>query len=292
MLINALKVVEIFCEIDDFCTVYEEKLAPHLLPSATSAHSVNKPCIALSEMMTIEILYHRSAYKCFQYYYEEEVLGGGLQSYFPSAPSYNRFVELKPRMLTALIGYLHCLRLGALLGLYYGDSTPLAVCHNRRIKQHKVFAGIAKRGKTSVDWFFGFKLFIVVNGLGELVRAFLTTGNVSDGSEATIKRLFKGLRGVAFADKGFINPKAFEALLEGGLKLVTSIRSNMKNKVMILQEKLLLKKRGMVEAVIDILKSICDIEHSRHRSPINMLVNTYAALCAYTTLERKPTIFI
>lgn len=98
MLINALKVVEIFCEVDDFCKVYEEKLAPHLLPSATSKHSVNKPCVSLSEMMTIEMLYHRSGHKCFQYYYEQEVLGGSLGSYFPSAPSYNRFIELKPRM--------------------------------------------------------------------------------------------------------------------------------------------------------------------------------------------------
>jgi hypothetical protein len=241
--------------------------------------------------MTIEMLYHRSSHKCFQYYYEQEVLDGELRSYFPQAPSYNRFVELKPRMLLALIGYLHCLRLGALLGIYYGDSTALVVCHNRRIGQHKVFARQGQRGKTSVDWFFGFKLFVVVNAVGELVNAFITPGNVADSSGATIKRLFKGLSGVAFADKGFINHKAFAALLQGGLKLVTAIRSNMKNKLLALKEKLLLKKRGMVEAVIDLLKSVCDIEHARHRSPVNMLVNTYAALCAYTTLERKPSIF-
>ena len=292
MLINTLKVVEIFCEIDDFCRVYEEKLAQHLLPSAASKHSSNQPSLSLSEIMTIEILYHRSSYKCFQYYYEAEVLEGSLQSYFPTAPSYNRFVELKPRMLAALICYLHCLRLGVLLGIYYGDSTPLAVCHNRRIRQHKVFAGLAQRGKTSVDWFYGFKLFIVVNGLGELVQVFLSAGNVSDAAAATIQRLFKGLTGVAFADKGFINQSAFEQLLQGGLKLITALRTNMKNKLMEMQEKLLLKKRGIVEAVVDILKSICDVEHSRHRSPVNMLVNTYAALCAYTTLERKPSIFI
>ena len=118
-------------------------------------------------------------------------------------------------MLVALIGYLHCLRLGTLLGIYYGDSTTLRVCHNRRIGQHKVFALQAKRGKTSVDWCYGFKLFVVVNALGELVHAFVAPGNVSDSSEATIKRLFKGLRGVAFADKGFINSKTFEALLQG-----------------------------------------------------------------------------
>ncbi len=292
MLINASKVVEIFCEVDDFCRVYEEKLAAHLLPCCHSKHSVNEPSLSLSELMTIEMLYHRSSHKCFQYYYEQEVLSGDLRSYFPQAPSYNRFIELKPRMLLALIGYLHCLRLGALLGIYYGDSTPLGVCHNRRIAQHKVFVRQAQRGKTSVDWFYGFKLFVVVNAVGELVGAFITPANVADNSEATIRRLFKGLRGLAFADKGFINQKAFEALLRGGLKLITALRSNMKNKLMELKEKLLLKKRGMVEAVINILKSVCDIEHSRHRSPVNMLVNTYAALCAYTTLERKPSIFI
>ena len=292
MLINTLKVVEVFCEIDDFCKVYEAKLAPHLLACAASVHSVNQPSLSLSEMVTLEVLYHRSGHKCFQYYYEQEVLEGSLRSYFPAAPSYNRFVELKPRLLLPLIAYLHCLRLGALLGIYYGDSTPLAVCHNRRIKQHQVFARQAKRGKTSVDWFYGFKLFIVVNGLGELVNVFLTPGNVSDSREATIKRLFKGLTGLAFADKGFINQKAFEALLQGGLKLITALRSNMKNKLMDMKEKLLLKKRGMIESVIDILKSVCNIEHSRHRSALNMLVNTYAALCAYATLERKPSIFI
>jgi hypothetical protein len=291
MLINSLKVVEIFCEIDDFCKVYEEKLAPHLLTCSASAHSVHQPSLSLSEMLTLEILYHRSGHKCFQYYYQQEVIEGSLQRYFPAAPSYNRFVELKPRLLLPLIAYLHCLRLGVLLGIYYGDSTPLAVCHNRRIRQHRVFARQAKRGKTSVGWFYGFKLFLVVNGLGELVNVFLSPGNVSDSSEATIQRLFKGLTGLAFADKGFINQKAFDTLLEKGLKLVTSIRSTMKNKLLKLKEKLLLKKRGLVEAVIDLLKSICDLEHSRHRSAVNMLVNTYAALCAYTTLDRKPSIF-
>jgi hypothetical protein len=242
--------------------------------------------------MTIEVLYQRSGSKCFQYFYEQEVLKGALHNYFPSAPSYNRFVELKPRMLVALICYLHCLRLGALMGIYYGDSTTLKVCNNRRIAQHKVFKGIAGRGKTSLGWFYGLKLFIVVNGVGELINCFISPGNTSDSSTATIKRLFKGLKGRAFADKGFINQRAFEALFQQGLKLITTLRSNMKNKLMELKEKLLLKKRGMIEAVIDILKSVCDIEHTRHRSPVNMMVNTYAALIAYTTLDRKPSIFI
>jgi len=293
MLINELKLVQLFCEIDDFTHVYEQKLAGHLLPvNSNSKHSSNKPRISLSEMMTLEILYHLSGHKCFEYFYQHEVLQGSLKSYFPAAPSYNRFVELKPRMLVALICYLHCLRLGAFLGLYYADSTALKVCHNRRIHCHKVFRATAKRGQCSVGWFYGFKLFLVVNGVGEIVQAFVTPGNVADNGLATLKRLFKGLTGLAFADKGFASQKAFTPLFEQGLKLITYIRSNMKNKLLLLQEKMLLKKRGMIESVIDILKSVCNIEHTRHRSPLNMIVNTYAALCAYSTFERKPSIFV
>src|SRR4051812_22011875 len=293
MLINELKLVQLFCEIDDFTQVYEQKLAGHLLPATlNSKHSSNKPCISLSEMMTLEILYHLSGHKCFEYFYVFEVLQGSLKSYFPYAPSYNRFVELKPRMLVALICYLHCLRLGKLLGLYYCDSTALKVCHNRRIHSHQVFRATAKRGQCSVGWFYGFKLFLVVNDLGEIVQAFVTPGNVSDCATSTLQRLFKGLSGLAFADKGFVNQKAFILLYQQGLKLITYIRSNMKNKLVLLHEKMLLKKRGMIESVIDILKSVCNIEHTRHRSPLNMMVNTYAALCAYSTLERKPSIFV
>jgi hypothetical protein len=293
MLINEVKLIQLFCEIGDFTHVYEQKLAPHLLPSAHNTKpGSNKPRICLSEMMTPEIVYHLSGHKCFEYFYVHEVLHGSLHAYFPHAPSYNRFVELKPRMLIALICYLHCVRLGRLIGLYYCDSTALKVCHNRRINQHRVFSRSAKRGQTSTGWFYGFKLFLVVNGVGEIVQAFLTPGNAADSATSTLKRLFRGLSGLGFADKGFVSQPAFEQLFKQGLKLITAIRSNMKNKLVLLHEKMLLKKRGMIESVIDILKSVCNIEHSRHRSGINMLVNTYAALCAYSTLQRKPSIFI
>jgi hypothetical protein len=294
MLINELKLIQLFCQTDDFANVFEPGFCKHLLADCTTLpkrSAVNKPAISLSEMMTIEILYHLSGYKCFQYFYQQEVQQGSLHTYFPKAPSYNRFVELKPRMLLALIAYLHCARLGQLLSLYYADSTALKVCHNRRIHQNKVFRGVAKRGHTSTGWFYGCKLFLVVNALGQIVQAFLTPGNVSDTTTSTLKKLFKALRGLAFADKGFVNQKAFDELLANGLKLITAIRSNMKNKLVLLQEKMLLKKRGMIESVIDILKSVCNIEHTRHRSALNMMVNTYAALCAYATFDRKPSIF-
>ncbi len=154
-----------------------------------------------------------------------------------------------------------------------------------------MFASNARRGKTSTGWFFGFKLFIVINAYGELIRTFITPANQADNNVKTIRRLFKGLTGFIYADKGFINQNMVAEFINKGLRIVTGIRTNMKNKLVEMNHKLLLKKRGVIESVNDILKTVCDIEHTRHRSPVNMLVNTYAALVAYTWLERKPNIF-
>lgn len=179
-----------------------------------------------------------------------------------------------------------------MLGIYYADSTTLSVCRPQRISAHKVFKDKAERGKTTMGWFYGFKLFIVINGLGELAAAFLTKGNVADNNASMMRRLFKRLKGLVFADKGFINAKAAEELMSGGLRLITKVRMNMKNKLLEMNHKMLLMKRGVIESVNDILKTVCDIDHSRHRCPVNMLVNTYAALVAYSTMDRKPSIFL
>ena len=150
---------------------------------------------------------------------------------------------------------------------------------------------MAERGKTSTGWFFGFKLFLMVNAFGEIVKVMFTKGNVADNNIGTMLKLFEKLRGLVFADKGFIHQKAFDSLFKNGLQLVTGIKNNMKNKLMPMSHKLLLKKRGMIESVNDILKTVCDIEHTRHRSPINAVLNVFAGLCAYTFLERLPSVF-
>ncbi|MFT4092586.1 MAG: IS982 family transposase, partial [Niabella sp.] len=272
MLLNELKIIEIFCQLDDFVKGCE-KIVDGKLIGSSSAQSVHKPGISDSEMACIELLYHLSGYKCFQYYYQQAVERGPLKALFPLAPSYNRFVQLKPRILPLTILYLNLCRIGWLCGLYYADATALRVCHNLRISSNKVFAGKARRGKTSTGWFYGFKLFLVVNAFGEIIKVMFTTGNIADNNTEHMLKLFGNLKGQLFADKGFINQKAFEQLLSKGLKVVTGIKSNMKNKLMDYNQKLLLKKRGMIESVNDILKTVCDIEHTRHRSPINALLN-------------------
>ena len=290
MLLNSLRLIEIFCQVDDF-VIHLERLVDTPLLGAPSPHAVNKPALSHSEMMTIEILYHLSGYKCFEYYYIQAVENGCLREYFPDAPSYSRFVYLKPRILPLMVLYLQCCSLGMLCGLYYADSTTMKVCNNRRIHSHRVFRGKAQRGKGSMGWFFGFKLFLVVNAFGEIVKVMFTKGNVADNNMETMLKLFENLQGLAFADKGFINQKAFEQLFKSGIQVVTGIKSNMKNRLMPLNHKLLLKKRGMIESVNDILKTVCDIEHTRHRSPVNAVLNVFAGLCAYTFLDRLPSIF-
>lgn len=294
MLISTPKLVEMFCQMDDFCIAFERTIEPHLLPGPAIPQGVRKPAIATSEMICIEVLYHLSGHKCFEYFYRFELLEGSLRSFFPKAPSYNRFVELKPRMLTALICYMQMCAISRMLlqeEIYYADSTTLTVCRSQRINSHRVFKGTAERGKSTMGWFYGFKLFVVINGFGELASILFTKGNVADNSGSVMRRLFKKLKGLVFADKGFINAKVAEELMAGGLQLITKVKKNMKNRLMKMEHKVLLMKRGVIESVNDILKTVCDIDHSRHRSPVNMMVNTFAALVAYSSMERKPSIF-
>ena len=169
------------------------------------------------------------------------------------------------------------------------DSTSLKVCHNRRIGQHRVFQNLAARGKTSVDWFFGFKLHLVVNDRGELLNFVLTPGNTDD--RTPVPKLLQQLFGKVFADKGYVSQKLVKQLLQSaGVQLITKFKRNMKNRLMSLSERLLLRKRAIIETIIDQLKNISQIEHSRHRSPVNCLVNIVCGLIAYCHQPKKPSI--
>jgi Transposase DDE domain len=137
------------------------------------------------------------------------------------------------------------LRKGRCTGIAFVDSTPLAVCHNRRIRAHRVFAGWATRGKTSMGWFYGFKLHLVVNDEGELLACCLTPGHIDD--RRPVLQLMTRLFGQLFGDRGYISQALHDALLAQGLELLTKIRKNMKNRLMRLWDKLLLRKRALIE---------------------------------------------
>jgi hypothetical protein len=210
------------------------------------------------------------------------------RSEFPGLVSYTRFVEYIPSTLIPLAIYLQQ-GFGRCTGISFIDSTALVVCHNARIHQNKVFAGFARRGHTSTGWFFGFKLHLVVNDQGEILNAKLTPGDVDDRKPvvALVQRLF----GKLFGDKGYLSKSLAEQLLKTfHLQLITKLRKNMPNRLLPLSDALLLRQRSIIETIIDQLKNISQIEHSRHRSVFNFVVNVLCGLIAYSRRPNKPSL--
>lgn len=232
--------------------------------------------------MTLLILFHQSHYRNLKHFYLDYV-AKHLQKEFPRLVSYCQFVRLQQSVLVFLCAYLNA-RKGRITGISYIDSTSLSVCHNR----HRVFEGYAKRGHTSMGWFYGFKLHLTVNEYGELLSFFVTPGNVDD--RQPVPHLVKSFWGKLFGDRGYLSQSLTSQLLEQGLLLFTTIKRNMKNKLIHLTDKVLLRKRFIIETINDQLKNISQIEHSRHRSVFNFMVNVIAGLIAYSWQPKKPSL--
>jgi hypothetical protein len=194
-----------------------------------------------------------------------------------------------PSVLIPLSVYLRTACFGTCSGISFIDSTSLDVCDNRRIAQHRVFEGWAERGKTSMGWFFGFKLHLVVNDRGEILNMMLTPGNTDD--RKPVPELVRSLFGILVGDRGYISQALFEELLNNfNIQFIVGIKSNMKNKLLPVFDKILLRKRAIIETIIDQLKNISQIEHSRHRSPMNFLVNLVCGLIVYCRQPKKPSL--
>ena len=282
-----MSLLELFCNVDDFCQVFEPKWEQHQLENGLRQRK-RKSRMSLSEIITIIIHFHQSNYRTFKAYYTKHVCKH-LTTEFPKHVSYSRFVRLMGQAFVPLTIYLLTCR-GQCTGISFVDSTSIKVCHNRRIARNKVFAGIASRGKTTMGWFYGFKLHLAVNDHGEILAFYLTPGNVDD--RKPIPTLLQDIFGKVFADKGYISKQLFEDLFEQDIQLITGIRRNMKNQLMLLSDKILLRKRSIIETINDQLKNISQIEHSRHRSFTNFLVNLLAGLLAYCFQSKKPSLHL
>jgi Transposase DDE domain len=282
-----MSVIELFCAVDDYYQEFEPKWKQFQLSNGLRKRK-RKSRLTLSEIMTIAIHFHQSNYRTFKAYYLQHVCMH-LSEEFPKLVSYSRFVRLMGQAFVPLTIFLLSQR-GRCTGISFIDSTPIRVCHNRRIQRHKVFAGIAARGKSTMGWFYGFKLHLVVNEYGEILSFQLTPGNVDDRKPVPV--LLHDLFGKVFADKGYISKSLFEELLEDEIMFITGVRKNMKNMLMPFADKLLLRKRSIIETINDQLKNISQIEHSRHRSFTNFLVNLLAGLLAYCFQEKKPSLHI
>jgi IS5 family transposase len=280
----AVDITALYCCLDDFCKVFADWQAHRLLPSPTTRQRSGK--LSRAEMLFIVVLFHLSPYKNFKVFY---LYGIGCQhrACFRDLPHDDRFVSLMPRLFVPLMVLLHSLS-GEQTGVYFADSTKLAVCHNRRIHRHQVFDGLAARGKTSMGWFFGLKLHFVINHKGQIMALKITPGNTADST--VLDEITQLLAGKIYADKGYIGHELFSKLWQRGLHLITAIRRNMRNSLMPMADKLMLRKRFVIETVLDTLKSEMGLEHSRHRSVVNAMVHVMSCLVAYAFRPGKPSI--
>lgn len=282
------KTTELFCLIDDFCQQFEPLLEQHMLDSSGKQRRNRKGSMALSEMTTIVVLFHSMRGRQFKEFYSGTVCRF-MTSEFPRRLSYTRFVALMPRCAVVLAALFATLK-GTCTGLSIADATPLAVCHNLRIQRHRVFKGIAQRGKSSTGWFYGFKLHAVINQRGELLAIKVTPGNVDD--RKGLLAIASGLFGTMYADKGYIGKEFVHKMKDKGIDIVTRVRKNMKAVVHSEFDQALLRKRSLVETVFDELKNLCQIEHTRHRSLSNFAVNLMAGIVAYCLQPVKPRIAV
>lgn len=279
---------QLFTNIDDFSNHFLPAQNSHRLLSDVKQRHRPK-CLCESEIMTIVIQYQMSGYRTFKWFYLKHVMQFW-RAAFPNLPSYNRFVELMSEILEPLAAFMQS-RCGKSEGIAFVDSTPLCVCDNIRIPRHKTFSGVAGRSKSSTGWFYGFKLHFTVNDCGDILSFCLTLGNVDD--RTPVPTLAKNLFGKLFGYKGYISQKLTKLLAEEqNLELITTIKKNMKARVLAAFDKLILRKRSIIETINDQLKNVFNLEHSRHRSLTNFAVNVVACLVAYSYQEKKPSLNI
>jgi hypothetical protein len=284
------KIIEIFVKADDFCKVFEDDFNKKQLISAEETRIRNRKAgLCDSEIITLLIAFHSGHFRNFKHFYLHYV-SIHLRSDFPGLVSYNRFIELSHRNAVAFMLFLHYCCRGECTGISFIDSTVLRVCHNKRIRRNKTFKSIAEVGKSTMGWFFGFKLHLIINDKGEVLSFYLTKGNVDDRDAKAITRMTKEIFGKLFGDKGYISKALSDLLFGNGIQLITAVRRNMQSKALSNEEKLLLRKRSVIETVNDELKNICQVEHTRHRSISGFLLNIMGALAAYSFFPKKPSI--
>jgi hypothetical protein len=275
---------ELYSFIDDFCKIYLSYEQKKMLPS--NKRRQRECMMSLSELLTVMVMYHTSYAKNFKYFYKT-CIEYIYKDDFPKALSYNRFVELMPRLFVPLNILIHLL-FGKETGTYFIDATTIKTCHNKRRHSNKIFKGLAKHSKSSMGYFYGFKLHLIINEKGEFIALKITKGNVDD--RVPVPELTRGLTGAIYADKGYIKQNLFLNLYERGLKMVHGLKKNMPNKLVDLKEKIMLRKRNLIETVFDYLKNKMNLEHTRHRSPINAFVHILSTFVAYSLKQNKPSI--
>lgn len=281
-------ITQIFCDLDDFCQDFSPQWQATQLSSDTKKRRVRAACLTLSEIMCLSVLFQNSGYRTFKHFYLQHAKTH-LKTAFPSLPSYTRMVELMPRALLPLTVFMHQ-RCEKGRGIAFVDSTSLIVCKNSRINQHKMFKNEAHFGKSSTGWYYGFKLHLVVDDCGHILSFCITPANTDDRKPLPI--LLKDLVGKVFGDRGYISKAWATHFSQFGIELITTIKKTMKPRFLKKIDQVLLRKRSLIETINDQLKNVFQIEHTRHRSMVNAMLNVISGLVAYSYQSKKPSLDI
>lgn len=281
------KITEIFFIVDEFLQVFNKYLKKYLVEDKNSKQRNRKYTMSDSEIITILILFHLHNYKNFKSYYLECVQVR-MKHLFPNTVSYNRFLELREKVFFPMVCLLKNKLLAKCTGISFVDSTTLKVCDIHRVYIHKTFKHYAIKGKSSMGWFYGFKLHIICNEKGEIINFMVTKGSVDDREPLKNKYFLKDIKGKIYADRGYVSSELFLDLHQKGIELITKLRSNMKNKLMELKDRIILQHRGIIESLNNKLKSGCQLEHTRHRSLTGFLTHIVSSLSAYHFMPNKP----
>lgn len=274
------KLTRLFIFIDDFSKAFishgEVESDNEFLVLYSRLKNQNNCQLHLSEILTITVYFHSSGFKTFKHYYK--FLERYHMKEFPTLISYNRFVEIKNNYAFELF-VLSQLILADCDGLSYIDSTHLSVCHIKREYIHATFDGIASKSKSTMGWYFGFKLHMITNQYGHPISYELTRASVDDRQAPD--RLFDKIFGELYGDKGYLGKPFIERMSEKSIKIITALKKNMKPQIMPVGQSEKLNKRSIIESVFNCLKNHLNMQHTRHRNPKNYVINLIGAITAY-----------
>lgn len=118
----------------------------------------------------------------------------------------------------------------------------------------------------------------------------INPGDVDDREPLKIKSFVESIYGKLVGDKGYIGKDLFSKLFVDGIQLITKLKNNMRGGVRPICDRILIRKRAIIETINDELKNIAQIEHSRHCSVTNFIVNLVGGIAAYCLFPKKPMI--
>ena len=278
--------ITLFCAIDDFFQKFESTYW-NFLKQGKKRLRVRSSVLSLSEIVFIAIWYKCSHFNNFKAFFAS--LRQDNSHLFKSLPCYQRMIHLIQSHQLALHALHFALMKDQQNAYLWVDSTTLPVCKNQRIQRHKSLAKIASRGKSSMGWFYGCKLHLIMNQPGEIVRTALSNGHTADIK--MVEQLVDGLKAKLYADRGYISQELKSKLKNKGIDLITYHRKNMQAVGLSKADEYNLKQRNKIETLFSLLKGQYHLVTTKARSLEGYLAGIYATLCAYQLCHKnKPMI--